>query len=164
MTASRLLHRHRSCYAALAHPNHRRVTLSSSARVIVSLALQTDGHIQRLVTSCSQAMWAGEGREGWERQRRPGLCLSPPKHFPFGSLLPVKKLLSALHCISLFKHEGKPFGGYLVVSYETQTQVTSGSDISMWLDALKGSTFLMPYSLLTCVNLCNPVSHSPAPY
>lgn len=162
MTASRLLHGHRSCYAGLAHANHIRVILSSSVHVLVSL--QTDGHVQLLVTSGLQAMWAGKGREGWERLGRPGLCLSPPKHFPFVSLLPVKKHLSALHCISLFKHEGKPFGGYLVVSYETQTQVTSGSDISMWLEALKGSIFLMPYSLLTCVNLCDPVIHSPAPY
>lgn len=91
MTASRLLHRRRSCYAVHGHPNHRQVTLSSSAHKLVSLALQTDGHVQLSVTSFLQAMWAGEGREGWERQGRPGLCLSPPKHFPFFSLLPVKK-------------------------------------------------------------------------
>lgn len=134
MTASRLLYRHCSCYAAHTHPNHGQVTLSSNAHVLVSLSLQTDGHVQPLLTSCWQAMWTGEDREGWKGQGRPRLCLSPPKHFPFGSLLPVKKHLSALHCISLFKHEGKPFGGYSVVSYERQTQVTSGSDISMWLE------------------------------
>lgn len=32
-----------------------------------------------------------EDREGWERQGKSGLCLSPPKRFPFFSLLPVKK-------------------------------------------------------------------------
>lgn len=109
---------------------------------------------------CGQGR-AGRGRRGREDQ---GSASVHPSTFPSSPFSLWKKHLSALHCISLFKHEGKPFGGHLVVSYETQTRVTSGSDISMWLEALKGSIFLMPYSLLTCVNLCNLVSRFPAPY
>lgn len=160
MAASRLLPRHGSCGAAHTPQSYAAYSLfQCPCACLLGIA---DRWAHPAVSDL--LLMSHEDREGWKRQGEPGLCLSLPKHFPFFSVLPVKKHLLALHCISLFIHEGKPFGGHLVVSYETQTQVTSGSDISMWLEAFTGSIFLMPYSLLTCDNLCYPVSHSPASY
>lgn len=125
---------------------------------------------RQMGTSRRQWLLASEpceqGREGKGGRGRedPSSASAHPNAFPSSPFSLWKKHPLALHCSSSFKHEGKPFGGCMVVSYETQTQVTSGSDISMGLKSLEGSIFFMPYSLLSYVDLCNPVSHPPAPY
>lgn len=112
-------------------PSHTQATPSSSAHVLVSSALRTDGHIQLSVTSWLWAMRTGRGGRGRENLAS---ASAYPNTLPSSPFSLWKKHLLALHCISLFKHEGKPFGGHLVVSYETDT-----SHVWFWHKHVAGS-------------------------
>lgn len=77
------------------HPSHTQLTPSSSAHVLVSLALQTDGHIQPSVTSCSWAMRTGRGGRGRENL---GSASAYPNTFPSSPFSLWKS--TCWHCIA----------------------------------------------------------------